>query len=84
MHLNVFLCDFPAATRKYNTEETAEEATAPQLNEKEMDHSVASRSCRRAGVTQCELLYDAYMPLVVDQMKRAIPQLRYQCEKCAR
>ena len=30
-----------------------------------------------------EMLYDACMPLVVDQMKRAIPQLRYQCEKCA-
>ena len=35
---------FPAASRKCNTEETAENAVAPQANEKKIDHSVASGS----------------------------------------
>ena len=57
-----------AASRKYNTEETAEDAMAPQLNEKR-NGSLGRKLILPLPETGklVVLLYGAYKPLVVNQ-----------------
>ena len=61
----------PAASRKYNIEETAEEAMAPQENEgKCITRSQVDPLPETSKLDM--LLYDAYKPLVVNQMTSVV------------